>query len=78
MAQCGITTKDNPFDFFKDFDAWYQFDESHGYHTMEWLARIVPQSEGLFPEDDEEAYEKGIDDIIRLDPFKRYIKVFKE
>ena len=31
MRQTMITTKDNPFNYFTDFDNWYAFDEQKGY-----------------------------------------------
>ena len=39
--QLWITTNDNPFDFFTQFDDWYLFDESKGYHTCSLVARVA-------------------------------------
>ena len=36
-----LTTKDNPFDFYEQFEDWYKFDESKGYCTSELIARIA-------------------------------------
>ena len=41
MPDIWITTTDNPFDFFTQFDDWFQFDESKGYHTCSYVARIA-------------------------------------
>ena len=44
-----LTTNDNPFDFFEQFDDWYKFDESKGYCTCSLIARITKQiSEDFF------------------------------
>ena len=32
-----ITTRDNPYHPIKDFDSWYSWDESHGYHTCQLI-----------------------------------------
>ena len=36
-----ITTVDNPFDPFDDFDHWFQFDTEKGYYTSSKLARLT-------------------------------------
>ena len=47
MRQTMITTKDNPFNYFTDFDNWYAFDEQKGYHSLSYLARIAKTSSDL-------------------------------
>ena len=37
---CMITTIDNPYNPFTQFDEWYAFDEGKGYCTSGYLARI--------------------------------------
>ena len=38
MAQsCALTTTDNPYDPFTQYDAWYRFDEGKGYHSCAYL-----------------------------------------
>lgn len=78
MAQIGITSKENPFDFFNDYNAWSNWESSHASYPMEWVARIESDYEVKFPDDEELNYERAIDDVVRLDPFQRYIKVTKE
>lgn len=34
-----LTTIDNPFNPFTQFDSWYQYDEPR-YHTCEYIARL--------------------------------------
>ena len=36
-----LTTIDNPYDPFSQFDDWLAFDEGKGYFTCEYLARMV-------------------------------------
>lgn len=78
MKVCALTTIDNPYDPFNQFDDWFAFDEIKGYHSCAYLGRIAKTSEQLSDLDQAEAVEQAIDDIIRLDPFKIYKKVEKE
>ena len=78
MKVCALTTIDNPYDPFSQFDDWFAFDEIKGYHSCAYLGRIAKTSEQLSDLDQAEAVEQAIDDIVRLDPLKIYKKVEKE
>lgn len=75
MVQHMLTTVDNPFDPSTQFDEWYQFDESHGYHSTGLLARIVRTSEELSEADQDQAIEDGIEEIVRENVLGLYRKV---
>ena len=60
-----LTTVDNPFDPFTQFDEWYAWDEDAGYHTTAFLARVVISSDELSEYDQRLAYEEGVNEIIR-------------
>lgn len=75
MEDVMLTTIDNPFDPFNQFDEWYEFDESKGYHTCGYLARITKSSDELSNVDEELAIEEAIDEIIKLHPLGMYKKV---
>lgn len=77
MAKVLLSTKDNPFNPFTNFDAWFSYDQRHGHHSCEYLARIAKTSHDLSDSDNEEAVENAVDDIIKYDPFGIYIKVEK-
>jgi hypothetical protein len=70
-----LTTLDNPYDPFKQFDEWYAFDESMGYHTCSYVARIAKTSDELSEEDESLAIEQAIDEIISLNVLGIYKKV---
>lgn len=72
-----LTTIDNPFDPFTQFDAWYAFDEQKGYGTCEYLDRITKSSYDLTPQEQEEAIESAIDEIIRVNGLGLYKKVYE-
>jgi len=63
-----ITTVDNPFDYFTQFDQWFQFDVEFGYHTCSYVARIARTSDALTDDEYNQELERAIDEIISLFP----------
>lgn len=76
--ECMLTTVDNPFNPFDDFDKWYLFDIEHHYATCERLGSIARTSNDLSEEDNHSNIEKAIDLIIANDYLDLYRKVVKE
>lgn len=60
-----LTTVDNPFNPFNQFDEWYAFDTQNNYHSSALLARIVKTSDELSDVDQDLAIEAAIDEIVR-------------
>lgn len=61
-----ITTTDNPFNPFTEWDEWYFYDLSKGYSTCERLDRLSNTSSELSDELNNEELEKAIDQLIEL------------
>lgn len=59
-----LTTVDNPFDPFTQFNEWYAFDIKSGYHTSELLARIANISNSLSEPDQAVAIQNAIDEVV--------------
>lgn len=78
MMMSMLTTTDNPFDPFTQYDAWYTWDFHKGYHTTAYLARIVVTSDELSEQDQLLAIEEGIDEIVNENILGIYKKVQKE
>ena len=83
MAKCALTTIDNPFDPFDQFDSWYAFDldRSRVNETKDccsFLARIARTSDQLSDEENDQEIERAIDEIIKYDFMNIYKKVKKE
>ena len=75
MAEVFLTTLDNPYDYFTQFDEWYAFDISKGYNTCNYLARIALTSTDMSDSDYEKAVEDAVDDIVRLNITGNYKKI---
>lgn len=74
-TQCRLTTFDNPFDPFEQFDQWFLFDVEKGYNSCAYLARIAKTSEQLSDHENEIEIERAIDEIIKYDFMNIYKKV---
>lgn len=70
-----LTTIDNPFNPFKDFDSWFLFDVEKGYNSCAYLARIAKTSNEFTEQEEDEEIERAIDEIIKYDFMNLYIKV---
>lgn len=73
--EVAITTVDNPYDPFDDFDHWYQFDMQAGYNSCAYLDRIARTSEALSDPENVDEIERAIDEIIKYDFMNVYRKV---
>lgn len=73
-----ITTKDNPYNPFEDFDSWFMYDIEKGYNTCSYLARIGKLEDDMTQKEIYEEIDRAIDEIITLNPLDIYIKVSKD
>lgn len=78
MDEVMLTTIDNPYNPFVQFDEWFAFDESKGYCTCEYLARVARTSDELSPEDEALAINTAIDEIVELNILGIYKKVTRK
>lgn len=78
MAKCALTTVDNPYDPFEQFDEWYRFDCDKKYFSCEYLDRIARTSDQLSDEENDREIERAIDEIIKYDFQNIYKKVKKD
>lgn len=73
-----LTTFDNPFNPFDQFEDWYMFDSEKGYYSCAYLDRIARTSSALSEEENLAEIERAIDEIVKNDPFNIYLKIEKE
>lgn len=74
-GNCALTTVDNPYDPFTEFDSWFQFDIEKQYYSCSRLARIVELSDDMSEQEEDEEIERAIDEIIKYDFTNVYKKV---
>lgn len=72
-----LTTIDNPYNPFTQYDEWYAYDRYLGHHTPEYLARVAIVSDGLSPLDQELAIDDAIAEIVALNFNGLYARVTK-
>ena len=81
MAAVFVTTMDNPWDYFTQFDEWYAYDTGANYDTLNYVARIVaemtdtPMSE-MTDEESEFIINEAVDRICSLNITGNYKKIY--
>lgn len=70
-----LTTVDNPFDPFTEWDAWFSWDLTAGYNTSGFLDRVAHTSDELSEADQNRAIQEAIDEIVRENVLGMYKKV---
>lgn len=73
-----LTTVDNPYNPFSQFEDWLAFDHLKGYNTSEYLGRIAKTSDELSDFDNRLAINEAIDDILEFNLLGIYRKYTKE
>ena len=65
-----LTTVDNPYDPFEQFALWDLFDKENGYNTCNLLARTQKLSPDMTQKEENEEYDRAVDEIIKYDKVK--------
>ena len=66
MDRYRLTTDDNPFNPFTQWDKWYFYDMSMGYNTCERIARIAKNSSQLPEKVNRDETELAIDELLDI------------
>ena len=77
MRQVMLTTVDNPFNPFDDFESWLNFDRVKGYFTSERLARVSVHTNELSEVDEFRMVEEAMDSLIEIDEFDNLKKLVR-
>lgn len=67
-----LTTKDNPFNPFTQFEEWLQFDTSNLYNSSGLLARIAKTSNDLSDKENSKEIHRAMTWIVANDPEDKY------
>lgn len=77
VNDCKLTTIDNPYDPFEQFDSWLMFDMEKGYNSCERLARVAQLTNDMTQKEIDEEIERAIDQIIKYDILNIYQKAVR-
>lgn len=91
MAATFVTTMDNPWDYFTEFDEWYAFDTGTAgysvigepYNTLNYVARVIAElSDTPTSEMSDDEYNavvnEAVDEICKLNLTGNYKKVYEK
>ena len=66
-GECALTTIDNPYNPFEQFESWFLFDTEKGYNSCSYLARIAQTTDDMSENEKNIEIERAIDEIIMYD-----------
>ena len=75
MAEVMLTTVDNPYDPFEDFEKWYIWDELNSVGRLSCcriIGALCPTSVSLTNEENDRQIEQTIFEIVERDPTHQY------
>ena len=78
VASAMLTTTDNPYNPFTQFDEWWAYDTQMGYNTVAYLDRICKTSHELEADDYLNAINKAIDEIMKFNITGNYKVVYQD
>ncbi len=78
MRVAMLTTTDNPYDPFDNYDEWEAMDAWFGYHSPSYLARIAITTDNLSIQEYHREIELAIDEIVEENITGTYKKVTRD
>ncbi len=78
MTDAMLTTVDNPYNPFTDWDEWYAFDTREGYNSLSLLARVCIASDELSDDDVDEAVDDAVDEIVNENVSGMHRKIYED
>lgn len=74
---CMITTNDNPFNPFDDFNSWLMFDMHQGYDSWGRVMRLADIKPDMTQEEENIEVERAIDELVKIDITDTFRKIIK-
>ena len=68
-----LTTIDNPFDPYTQFDEWNAYDIKKGYNTLSYIDRVAYNSSDLPSEMQDRIYDEAIKEILDMNILGIYV-----
>lgn len=78
MAMSMLSTIDNPYNPFTEFDKWYNYDTIKGYNCCSYLSKIARTADSLPESFNQAEIERAIDEIVEININGMYCKVMAE
>lgn len=78
MKEYMLTTIDNPFDPFTQYEEWDAYDRRSGYFSLGLLARIVRSSREMSDADQAQAINDAVDEVVNVNALGIYRRVERE
>lgn len=72
-----LTTFDNPYNPFTEFEQWYLFDELHHHNCCGYIERTALVGPGMTDREKNHEIEAAIDELLKVDFLDIYRKVFE-
>lgn len=70
-----LSTSDNPYNPYKDFSSWYDWDVEHGYNTCAFLDRVATHMRPDHASHDHAFLNSVIESIVKHNVLGVYISV---
>ena len=77
MKECLLTTIDNPYNPFTEWDNWLTYDVSHGYMTCERLGSITTLSDALSDAENNQSIDDSMNELIKTGAFSKDGKIIE-
>lgn len=75
MEHTMLTTSDNPYNPFLDYENWDAWDRNSGYNTNSYIARLAKTSDELSEADNRKAIDDAMQEILSFNLTGNYIIV---
>lgn len=73
--ECRLTTNDNPYNPFTQFNEWFLYDVEQGYNTCGYLARIAQFTDDMTDRERDIEKDRAMNKILKNDFLNIYKKV---
>ena len=76
--ECMITTFDNPYNPFDEFNLWLMFDKEKGYNSCERMMRLANITEDMTQIEIDAECDRAMDRLIELDFTNTFTRFFRD
>lgn len=74
---CMLTTTDNPYNPFTEWDQWLKYDRDNGYYTNEYLDRVANTDDSFSNEENRALIRQAMKEIAENNPTNLWVLAYK-